>query len=395
MSSNAELRITGIKIDTWHDVVVRTSLLEVTPDFSFSFTSTPDDPLPVGKGMPCEVLLHGLDAVTGYINRVERSDKRRGGNRYAVSGRGRTQDLVDSSARHPSGRFVNQDLRTIVEELCAPSGIQVVIGPDMEASKLQRLEAQLAEKFRKVKLRPGDKAHNALQKLCKDRGVIMHEQADGRLALTRAGATKIPTKITREFGEDWIHTEDDSSVFSEYEVLGSSWNSNAWNGDQARGSRATAQDEYATRFRPLTINADRSVTSAELEARALFERNRRHGLAETLAVTVPGWLNSDRPDADLWRPNQLIDVENHVLGIQDTYLVVSCEYTRSRRGSRTRLELSPPEAFEPFDPPKPKPARRRRGGRLDVLTFVAQLYAQLYADTAANVAAQKSGVSKL
>jgi prophage tail gpP-like protein len=303
-----------------------------------------------------------------------------------VRGRGKTADLVDCSARHSTGRFVQAGAQAILIQLCEPYGISVEVDPTMAPDALARLIADIVKPLKKFRLRVGDTPFAAIEKLAKERAFLVFESTRGTLVITRAGATPT-TIIDRTRGEQWTRETDESNVFSEYEILGQHWGSNTWNGDDARGARGTIADDAATRFRPMTIVAERSVASADLTARATYERNQRRGLAERVGVTVSGWTYAP---GLLWDIGQRVTLDNPFLGVTGEFLVYDVVMRRDRNGATTALTCAPPEAFEPFDPPKKKPEKRKTGKALDPLAIALASHTQLLATFAANLAGLKA-----
>lgn len=365
----AELRIEGQRLQTWTDVSVEASVAQMTPAFSFTYVDNrPLEALPVEKGDPCEVILDGIVAMTGIVERVRDRDSNDQGNLYQVTGKGKTVDLVKGTAKHETGRFEKAGLLEIANALCDPYGIEVVIGDEVSPDTLATLGADLAKPWTHWRLERGETVWEALERGARERGVVLVELPDGRLSLTRAGGRKLPTGLQRggpqSNVEMWERVEDESDQFSEYEFLQQRRGNNSFNGEKARGGRAVVEDPTFGRFRPFTGLAPRQSDSEHLKLHAEHARNKAFGASKQIQCRVSGFtyqeIRSGVPADILWRPNKIVTARNDRKGITGDWLIDSCRYQKSERGSTTYLVLVPPEAYDPPVQPQKKPKARRK-----------------------------------
>ena len=72
--------------------------------------------------------------------------------------------------------------------------------------------------------------------------------------------------------------------------------------------------------------------------------------------TVQGWRQAK--DGPLWEPNQLVSLDDRIIGLEAEMLITQCTYTLGLDGSRCTLTLAMPAAYE-LEPPR----KVRTGGR--------------------------------
>jgi prophage tail gpP-like protein len=89
------------------------------------------------------------------------------------------------------------------------------------------------------------------------------------------------------------------------------------------------EDEVVTRNRPLVLFSDLPTTYAKAKKRAIWESRIRAGLSRKIIYQVPGWVQSD---GNVWDINKLVNVEDEILGINETKLIMSVNYLFDQDG---------------------------------------------------------------
>lgn len=310
-----------------------------TFDLAVSDTLPADLPhTKIKKGQSCELRLAGQLVFKGWVeDRLPRYDSE--SHSVRVAGRDLACDLVDCSAVHASGSWSNQTLAAIVRDVISPYKLKVV-----EAQKSP-------EVFQRVAIQEGEKVWELLDRLCKQRGVLVWSDGLGGVILGRPKPVRVDTTLT--YGgliEEGSQESSDRDRYSSYTVKGHSlFGDPETVGPLASQDPNKITDLEITRYRPLVIVSDTPTTPEERLQRARLERDRRRARAKKAVYIVPGWTHS----AGLWRPNLLVPVDDLRLDLKGEFLVGAVKYLKDEdKGSRTELSLYPPDAF---DVPKEKP----------------------------------------
>ena len=89
--------------------------------------------------------------------------------------------------------------------------------------------------------------------------------------------------------------------------------------------------------------------------------------AMTVTYVVQGWRQSN---GQLWRHNMITRVIDPIIGLDRDMLISRITYTLSEQGTITKLELGPPESFEP-EPKDPHSKRKvKKGGKGDNFEYL-------------------------
>ncbi|MDR1946633.1 MAG: phage tail protein [Desulfovibrio sp.] len=290
--------------------------------------------LPVSAGMECEVLIGDSLVLTGYIDKVSPSLSATD-HGIAISGRSRAADMVDCSAVHKPGHWLNQNALQLATILAAPFGLSVQSVGDVGAP------------FPSFKLEQGETAYEALDRILKQRELLACSWSDGGIVLLKAGALQNPG--TLEQGVNILSASasyDMTDRYSDYLVQGQEPGSDdAW-GKSVAQVHAEAKDDAVTRYRPLIVRAESRVDAAGAKQRAAWECSVRAARAVTVTVTVQGFR--DAPGGAIWQENSMTGVKIPYLGIAQSLVTSRVTYRRDAQGgSTTVMELKDPKAFQP------------------------------------------------
>ena len=207
-----ELRARGRKVTGWTSVRVEASLEDACRTFAVGlsgyFAATGADQLVIGDAVEARI---GDDVVvTGYVEQA--SDSSDGESEsVSLAGRSRTCDLVDSSA--VLGTWSKLTLAALFDRLRGDVDGALVDQVDVAGQVIARHRTE-----------PGATIFDALEQHARDLGVLVTDDAQGRLVLTRAGAGgKASSPIVRGAGVlsstgGWSLAER----FSQYVVSGQS-----------------------------------------------------------------------------------------------------------------------------------------------------------------------------
>lgn len=327
----ATLTVDGTVFTGWEKITVQRSIEAAAG--AFSFTVSQEKPWPIVPGKKAVVSLGGVPMITGWIDKasIQLSES---SHTITVSGRDTAGDLVDCAVEHPSGEFVGQTLMQIATAVCKPFGITV-------AAKTATGGA-----FPKFAVQPGESAWQCLERLARQRGVLLVSDGLGGVQFIQPGAEDIGVALVE--GENIKSASadfDDQERFSKYIVRGQATGSDDGWGDAAAKISASATDPNITRYRPTIVLSEGNTTSAIAKTRALFEASVRAARAAKFTVQVAGWKISET--GGLWLPNKLVTCKVPTLDLDGKMLISSIEYSQdSNSGTNATLSLARPAAFQ-------------------------------------------------
>lgn len=344
----------------WRGVEVSARVDEACRAFSFPVGTAPDG-LEVDDLLPaqaCRVLLDGHPVVTGWTDADSVSDSR-AGFEVAYSGRSRTQDVVDSDPV-AAASWTSATPEKIAADICAPFGVEVVAEVDTGGP--------LGRRFR---VQRGESAMDALDRLARQRALLVTDDGAGRLVLTRGEAFPAAVDDLVYGGNvlEIARTRNLAEVFSEYVCRGARASSDTLPARPALRSLGRATDDVfpAGRVRRRVIQPDGPVDSVEATRQAVFEAAYRAGRSLVVTASVRGWVQSD---GSLWRPGLRCWVEWARGGVLGELAVVGAAWSASREGAQTSLELWPVDALKLLEPRRGRRGTRRADGAFAALSTV-------------------------
>lgn len=327
--------------DGWTDVAVTRSLEQFASTFNISFNQRWTEEqlaIPIREGYACTLSLDGTKVISGYVDDAA-VDQDATSLSLSVAGRSKAGDLVDCSAIHQTGAWKNATLFQIVSDLIQPFGLSAVTDPSVISTNINEL-------FDSFAIQLGETVYETMERGCRSRGVLLASDADGTVRLTNVSAKTTATKILRGVGGNVISGGRSGSMrerFSQVSVYAQSVGKAGYAQKQVSQQKYTIKDDAVTRYRPLIIKAEKGFgTAQKLQTRAVWERNVRAGKAQRLHYTLDGWSNAE----GLWQPNVLVTVDDSVLEVKTTMLVVSVTQRKSiEAGTNVDLELCDPRAL--------------------------------------------------
>lgn len=268
---------------------------------------------------------------SGYIDRLSISLSPSSRN-ITINGRDKTGDLVDCSILGKN-EFNNQKLEQIVKEIVRPFGVGVIVF------------SETGDKITKFTVNQGETVFEAIERLAKQRELLVTSSPAGNLVLEKKGVIRSSSELIE--GENIISaavTFDNSERFSEYIVKGQ--NPSIF-GDTESNTKGTgkAKDEGIERYRPILVLAENSSGSSDAKKRAVWEANIRAAKGMNVNVVTNGWTQKG---GEIWAVNQTVHVDCRSIGIKQDLLINRVKFDQSESGRRTELELIRPDAFK-FD----------------------------------------------
>ena len=304
--------------------------------------------------MPFDVVqvMIGNDLVlTGYVETYRpRFDAAFHGVR--ASGHSKTKQIVDCNLDIPSGQFSGFTVAAIAAAVAKIFSLGVVIQTPLADQVVINTNVERCET-----------AFRFLERLGRMAGVLLTADSNGNLVLTTAASTKSTTTLTQ--GVNILAASADLDVshrFSDYIVKGQAaiggGSAAAWGGAGGIGAngnapagmvetqmRAAAHDAAVPLYRPKVTIGETQLTLAQMQARAIWQRQFAYGQATKASVTVSGFRQND---GTLWQPNQIVPARIPYLGIDADLLVVRVRYRLDGyNGHVTELDLGPVEGYMP------------------------------------------------
>ncbi len=328
------LEINGRQYGGWEEIEIRRGIEQVAGTFELTVSDRwagRDQALPIRIGDACTVSVDGDTAITGYVDDVlPFFDVKRHG--MTVVGRDATGDLVDCSAIAASGEWRGRNILQVASDICKPFGITV------------RAETSVGKAFTSAALQEGETAWEALERAARMRGLLMISDAQGGLAITRAGTERVGTDLIQ--GKNVKAARGTFSMrdrYSRYVCKGQNVGFDTDTPDQNAGPKGEATDGSVSRYRPLIIVAEDIGDAAALDDRAVWEAAVRMGRSARPLVTVQGWHHA----SGLWAPNKRVRLDCPYLHLDADMLIVAVAYRLDKdAGTTTDIELCPPTAFD-------------------------------------------------
>ncbi len=322
----------------WTSVNIRKSLQECAVSFSLEATGSASQQAArrFAPGMACAVGLDGQIAASGYLDEVTQTYGRHA-HSVQLSARSPAGDLVDCDCT-PPWEYAGLTLTEVVARLIAPFCLSVAA------------EVDVGEPFERFTINPGDTLWTVIERACRLRAVLAITDPIGGndLVLTQAGCGGT-APVTLQAGANLLTGSARRSWaerYSRYLALGQQENRDQVSADQAAGPSASLTDPEITRLRPKVLMAEGQGNGVTLRDRAAWQLAVARAKSVRLSYSLQGWTAG--ADGPLWRPGWLVPVVDDVLATTGTWLIAAVVHTLDRTsGSRTTLDLVPPDAFLP------------------------------------------------
>lgn len=364
MGDTVDLLIGGAIYSGWTEFRVSRAMDRAAGDFDITVTERWPGRTEAWRILPfgeVEIRLGSDPVLKGYVDVVEPETDAKT-HRVRIRGRSKTCDLVDCTPELRGTEFRGTTLPAIARALAQPFGIEVVTEvPDGAPFGVEAKEKT-------------DTAWRTIERLGRLRGVICHDDEQGRLVLARAGERRAAGSL--ELGRNLLAASariDVSKRFSRYvsmtqrqtgAAVSRDGDGDADDAEEAEQANAGVQvsvtgvatDPDVPRYRPKIFRAEGAGDTAFAQQRAVWAAATARAKSLQVEATVQSWRKAD---GALWRLNELVPIKADWLRLDHDLLVIGVEFTLGQEGRRTKLTLTPREALlpEPL-----RPARTGRGG---------------------------------
>ena len=332
----ATIEINGQRYEDWETVTVQQRYGEDSHVFDFTCT----DKLPganitaiqvLKPGDLCTVLLGGQLAVTGEII-VRQSATNEDNHGVQLVGKGRSWLAAKSSIDPKKSNFDGYTWEQIAHSALSQCGVKLET-----VGKLSDL------KFKNCQAQPGETAWQFLERLARNRGVVLGSNNVG--SILGIGDHEVPISGQLIEGEN---IKSDKAVFTNefvhnrYQAAGSQHGSDEHWG--AAASEIDAQVGGSLKNPSLSytpMEQGGSVQEAELRAR--FEAQWHESTTLEAQVTVQGWL---RKNGQLWKAGEGVWLRAPTHFLDLAMMIQQATFTQSdAQGTLTTLDLVLPWKF--------------------------------------------------
>ncbi len=318
----------------WTRVMVRASFQEAARSFQIdgAFEGGGSATAWIFKaGTEISIFSNGDLMCRGYVDRYQPKIAGHKSATFSASGRSKSQDMIDTSAVHPTGHFKDKTPDEIGKEL---DKYGVGISTD---EKLDKVPV--------CRVTPGESPFRVIEKLCRDQGVFPVGQADGSIKITKAGKVRHSGSLREGVGIAGNILEGDadhnhSGRHSEVIVRGQR---PFGHGDDALEIEGIARDAQVARYRPIIVINDADTDKKRAKKRAGSHRDREAGNSLKANVTTQGFRDDG---GRLWEPGGLIFTESGLLDVHQDMAIETVTFSQVRReGSLSVLSLVDPRAL--------------------------------------------------
>lgn len=338
MKNNAvSLLVNELRYEGWTEIRVTRDINRAAADFSLTVTERwagQLQPVRIRPGDTCRVKIGEDLVLTGQVDDVSPSYDARS-HSVTIAGRSRTAQLVDCSASEIPGQIFRQKIEWVAEHLAKPYGVEVVAAVDTGPG------------VPVVQIYPGESVFEVIERHARPKGLLVTDDAKGRLVLTRAGTERMAGGIA--LGVNALSGRANFTMrdrYTDYVVKGQRpGEDGAGTARDFAGSVGRAQDPQVPLGRRLLIVAENPGDSIAMRSRAAWESATRAGRALQAEYRLVGWRDAK---GALLRPNTLARVKDDWLGIERDLLITAVTVSLADPGGSTAaLTLMPPEAFVP------------------------------------------------
>lgn len=327
------VELNGTLYSGWTQARILRSIEAASSSFDLEVTDRGDWPIPRGSQI---VLRFGeLVVANGYLDGVDVSVTA-DSHRVRLQGRDATADLVDCAAG-PQDEWFLADLGEIVADLAAEYDLDLSVSTD------------LGPPFEYFARQPGESAWDAIDRACRQRGVLATAGIDRDVLLFAPGAQRVDVALVWGQGGNVLEVQSrssDADRFAEYVVRGSQPGSDVWEDPSiAAGTEGRAFDVGARAGRRLEIISDGFVDDEDAQRKAEKEAAVRAARSVTVTVVLQGWRH--RPGGPLWKPGYLVQVDLPPVRMSGDLLIKAVALTYGEaEGYRVALELVRPDAYQ-------------------------------------------------
>jgi prophage tail gpP-like protein len=319
----------GLRYSAFEHVAVAAGANEAARSFSLAIAAAAGPSATAwvfACGTEVSIYAGGDLLVTGYVDRYQPKLHEHNEAIIHVSGRGKGQDAIDSSAVHETGYFENQNVLQIAQAL--------------DKFGIGFKSDQALEPIPHYQITPGETVFRCIEKLCRQQGLVLTGQADGSINITRLSQARNSPLLE---GYNCKGLEADHNWAGRHSHVIARGQAARGNGAQNTQIEQTATDDAVGRYRPSVVVIDEDTDATRAQNRAEWRLAREAGHALKAHIEVQGFHDEG---GQLWAPGNLTYVDSPFLDVQQDMAIERVEFSQSRQqGSIAHLSLCDPQAL--------------------------------------------------
>jgi len=278
-------------------------------------------------GTPVEIYATDDLLLKGYVDDYEPqySDTQ---HTATITGRSKSQDIIDCSAMHQTGELRDKNLKQIAEEL-DKFGIGFDSNVDLKSIPLHRIV-------------PGATGFEELDVLARSQGLLLIGEGNGRVMITRAGESG------RHAGGliGGVNIKEASAKLSakgKHSKVIAKGQKPFGVGVSSLRLEHEASDDSVNRYRPLIVPVEGDTDQGRVAQRAEWHAARSAGFSTQASILTSGWRDEK---GALWDPKKLVYVEDRRLKIAQDMAISSVTFEQQNQtGTTSRLAVVDPRAL--------------------------------------------------
>jgi prophage tail gpP-like protein len=333
-SEKATLSVGGDNFEDFETIWVQSTWGDTFDQFKFTCAERVG-----GKqfkpGDKCSVKLAGQDAIMDglILTRQVAYDAYRHG--IMIWGVSKTYPAVSGSMNHATHSFDDKDIKAITDECLKPTGVTCEIRGNVDLTKWPYMHCQ-----------PGESLHSFIERIARDRNVILTCDEKGKLLLVARdydnGSQGQLIEGVNILKMQCVMSKKDA--YSKYIIDGQTPASNKLNGKAASEQRKT-EDGTSEQYKVRIIPMEQPVTTQkEVEQRAQNEKMFSQSQELQATVTVQGWQpGGAQGGGELWKKGKKVKVKSPMAMLDEDLAIQQVTFTQDdRSGSLTTLVLVQP-----------------------------------------------------
>lgn len=266
-------------------------------------------------GKEYTIKIDGQLICTGYLDEID-VEYSKTKHFIIFAGRNKTGDLVDCNYDNTINEWKNETVYAIIQKLCSPYGITVLIGTGGSAAQTKRLES--------FKIGEGENVVIAIQRACLVAGVMAISTGEGKISLVQAGTENSYDGI--ELGVNAVSVFgkfSNQNRYSKYVIKGTGYGTDNKQLSDFIAPVGSANDLIITRSRPFVYLAETIVDSGQCLNMAKWERQIRAGQSRKRIYCVNKWVQTN---GNVWAKNKKVRVKDGMAGIDKSMLISEVQF---------------------------------------------------------------------
>jgi prophage tail gpP-like protein len=338
------ISVNGVLYENFTNVEILKTIESFAGEFLFKASNTRRQNFNFSTGDSVEIYIDDNKIMTGFVNGISGSYDDTY-HELAISGRDRTQDLIDSSLKSSvdfKGQSVTLD--TVIKKVLTINGLTNI----KVINKVTGLTA--FSKNELVSSEVGQNAFEFIERYCRLRQVLITTNKDGDIELVRAGTNKYNMLLMCANGDNKNNIlraslqDNDANRFNEYIVLSQASLISQLIDKDKPVKKGFTKDNNIRTTRVLVLNSELSGDIQTNSNRAKWESNIRRTKGFQYSCRIRGYY-ADKKLNELILPNNQITINDDMLGINATLLIKSCKYIKGLEGTFLDLDLVNKDSF--------------------------------------------------